>query len=132
MSMERTKRRSMSPARRLRIFDKHDGICGYCHEKIMGDEGFEIEHATPLALGGKDDDGPNSYPIHKPCHHAKTFGRTRDQKRFSDISEIAKTKRLRAKRLGTKKPKRGFAKGKLVKKIDGSVVRRDGTEGQMK
>ena len=132
MSMEKTKRRSMSSARRQRIFDAHEGICGYCHEKITTNVAFEIDHATPLALGGADDDGPNSYPIHKTCHHAKTFGRTRDQKRFSDISNIAKTKRIRAKRLGKNKAKPGSPKSRLVKKIDGSVVRRDGSEGRMK
>lgn len=132
MTMSRTKRRSKTPARRKKILEGHDHICGYCHEKIAEDEEYEIDHATPLAMGGADDDGPNSYPIHKECHRTKTFGRTRDQKRYSDISNIAKTKRIRKNRLCRKNTKRGFRKGNLVKKLDGSVERRGPDTGKMR
>ncbi len=134
MGVVATKRRSMGAARRLRIFEAHGGgICGWCHEAIEGDQAFEIDHAVPLWFGGSDDDGPNAYPIHRHCHHLKTFGRERDRRRYSDLSNIAKTKRLRAARLGLAPPGRGgrLSDPRLVRKIDGRVVERDGLEGGM-
>ena len=44
-------------ARRRRVFEAHDGICGYCEEPIDGP--FEIDHPLPLALGGAGDGGGN-------------------------------------------------------------------------
>ncbi len=125
MGMVKTKRRSMSPARRRRIFSAHDGVCGYCHELIEDGAAFEIDHAVPLALGGTDDDGPNAYPIHGDCHRLKTFGRKGGSRLPSDISAIAKAKRLRAKRLGLARPKRScLTDPRWVRKVDGTVVPR--------
>ncbi len=134
MAMVRTKRRAMTPARRRRIFEAHDGVCGWCHELIEDDRRWDVDHAAPLALGGDDDDGPNAYPTHADCHRLKTFGRRRDRRRYGDLSTIAKVKRLRARRLGIDEPKRG---GSLtspwwVRKVSGAVVPRDGREGRMR
>ncbi len=132
MGVVATKRRSMGAARRLRIFAAHDGVCGWCHEAIEPDQPFEIDHAVPLWFGGSDDDGPNAYPIHGECHRLKTFGRGRDRRRYADLSNIAKTRRLRAARLGLAPPGRGGRLGdpRLVRKIDGRVVERDGLKGR--
>ena len=128
MAMVKTKRRSMWPARRKRIHEAHDGICGWCHEEIGADEPFEIDHGVPLALGGADDDGPNAYPIHERCHHIKTFGlQHRRSGRRPDISAIAKVERLRARRLGleARKPSR-LSHPTLKRQVGGGVVRRSG------
>ena len=127
-----TKRRSMGASRRRRIFDAGGGVCGWCHEAIGADQPFEIDHGVPLWFGGSDDDGPNAYPIHKHCHHLKTFGRERDRRRYSDLSAIAKAKRLRAVRLGLVPVKRGWslAHPHLKRKVDGTVVARGGSEGR--
>ena len=74
MAIVTTRRRSMSPARRHRIFEAHAGVCGWCHEAIEDGEAYEIDHAVPLWFGGADDDGPNAYPIHEGCHKRKTYG----------------------------------------------------------
>ena len=100
MAIITTKRRSMSPARRRRIFTAHASVCGWCHEAIGEGEAYEIDHAVPLWFGGADDDGPNAYPIHEGCHKRKTYGSRQATGRRADVSSIAKTKRLRARRLG--------------------------------
>ncbi len=127
MAMVKTPRRSMTPARRKRIFLSHGGVCGFCHEEISAGEPFEIDHEIPLALGGSDDDGENCYPLHERCHRIKTFGLKRPgRKRPSDFSAIAKVKRLRAKRLGLETQKRSRLRDPHFKrKVDGTVVRRD-------
>ena len=134
MPMRGTRRRPMTPARRARIFDVHAGVCGWCHDQIEDGQAREIDHATPLALGGADDDGPNAYPIHRECHRLKTFGRKQDRRVYGDLGLIAKAKRLRAKRLGIEPPKRGRHLGwpGRVRKIDGAVAERDGRERRMR
>ena len=127
MAMVTTKRRSMSAARRRRIFLAHGGVCGFCHEEIDPCGGYEIDHEIPLALGGSDADG-NCYPLHVRCHEIKTFGLKRSgRRRVSDFSVIAKVKRLRARRLGLEPKKRSrLSHPTLKRKVDGTVVRRDG------
>lgn len=47
---------------------KHGAICHVCHEPFAD----AIDHVTPLAEGGTDDDN-NLRPIHEaPCHIIKT------------------------------------------------------------
>ena len=86
-----TKRRPMTPARRRRIFEAHDGIFGYCRKPI------EIDHVVPLALGGADDGGGNTVPMHVDCHRIKTFGRRRHRE-GGDARRIAKLRRIRVSR----------------------------------
>ena len=127
MGMVKTRRRSMTPARRKRIFLAHGGVCGFCHEEIPAGEPFEIDHEVPLSLGGSDADG-NCYPLHERCHRIKTFGLKRPgRQRVSDFSVIAKVKRLRDRRLGleVKKPSR-LRDPYFKRKVDGTVVRRSG------
>ena len=128
MGMVKTKRRSMTPARRKRIFLAHGGVCGFCHEEIDPCGGYEIDHEIPLALGRADDDGENCYPIHVRCHEIKTFGLKRpSRQRPSDFSAIAKVKRLREKRLGLAPRKRSRLRDPyFIRKVDGTVVRRSG------
>jgi len=129
-----TRRRPMTPARRARIFAKHAGQCGWCHDLIEDGQAWEVDHATPLALGGADDDGPNAYPIHRECHRLRTFGRKQDPRVPGDLGRIAKAKRLRARRLGIERPKLGRAltSPRLVRKVDGTVAERDGRERRMR
>lgn len=84
-----TDRRSLSPMRKLRIFEDAGGICHICGTKIFG-KGWEAEHVIPLALGGVDDDS-NLRPAHKACHGDKTK---------ADNASWSKAKRIRAKHVG--------------------------------
>jgi len=90
-----TKRGAMSPARRLRIFEQHKGICVLCSVKIDGvREPWIIEHLTCLGLGGADDD-KNTGPAHEACR--------RDKDKL-DVKAIAKAKRNKQRHLGIRKP----------------------------
>ena len=90
-----TRRRSMTPARRRRIFEARGGICAFCDKPIEGP--YDIDHLLPLALGGADDDGGNTVPMHPECHRIKTFGRPRHRD-GGDAKRIAKIRRMRRKR----------------------------------
>ena len=101
-----TKRKAMTPARRLRIFEAHRGICGLCLNKIDGvREPWIIEHLICLGLSGKDEDA-NCAPAHEACR--------RDKDKL-DVAAIAKAKRNKQRHLGITAPKQtikspGFAK----------------------
>lgn len=108
-----TKRRSMSPARRLRIWEAHSGVCCLCSTKIDGvREAWTVEHLRALGLGGEDDD-KNCAPAHETC---------RRQKDKVDVKSIAKAKRVKAKHLGIDKPKSSLSAGPYKRKINGDVV----------
>lgn len=93
--METTPRRSMSPQRRLRIFEAHKGVCVLCSKPIDGvRDKWTIEHMRALGLGGEDDD-KNCGPAHEACRRVKDK---------EDVSSIAKAKRVKARHVGAKKP----------------------------
>lgn len=101
-----TKRRAMTPARRLRIFEEHKGVCVLCDTRIDGvREPWIVEHLTCLGLGGADED-KNCGPAHETCR--------RDKDKL-DVAAIAKAKRIKQRHVGIKaktQPIRsaGFAK----------------------
>lgn len=110
-----TKRGSMSPMRRLRIFEAHGGRCCLCAGKIDGvRQKWTIEHLIALGLGGKDDD-ENCAPAHDTCR--------RDKDKF-DVAAIAKAKRIKAKHLGIAKPKSSLSHPRFKRCMDGTVVDR--------
>lgn len=90
------KRKRRTTAQRVKIFHDANGICHICTHKIDGvREAWEIEHVIPLAMGGDDVDA-NLKPAHKTCHRDKTD---------SDVTAIAKAKRVEAKHLGIRSPR---------------------------
>ena len=113
-----TKRKSMTPRMRLKVWEAHKGICKLCGGKIDGvRERWIVEHIIPLALGGADDES-NMAPVHEGCALAKTFGKS------GDIAKAAKAKRVKSKHLGLKKSKNPLPGGKgskWKKKISGGV-----------
>lgn len=91
-----TKRRSMTPTRRLRIFEAHKGICVTCKLPIKAGDKWFIEHIRALELGGEDTD-ENCGPAHTiTCKAVKDA---------EDHSRAAKAKRAKQKHLGIKAPK---------------------------
>lgn len=109
-------RRSLSPTKRLAVFERHGGRCHICDQKIRVGETWEVEHVIPLALGGADDPS-NMAPAHKDCHASKSV---------EDVGRIAKAKRQRIGHLGIRKrsPFACSRDSKWKKKLDGSVVLR--------
>ncbi|HEV7436524.1 MAG TPA: HNH endonuclease [Pseudorhizobium sp.] len=109
-----TKRKAMSPSRRLRIWEAHGGICCLCQTKIDGvREEWTVEHLRALGLGGEDDD-KNCAPAHERC---------RRQKDKVDAKAIAKAKRVKSRHLGLK-PKSSLSNQRFKKLMDGTVVDR--------
>lgn len=93
-----TSRGHMSPSRRLRIWEKHGGVCVLCKHPIDGvREKWIVEHLRALGLGGSDTDD-NCGPAHVACADVKTT--------TQDVPAIAKAKRRKASHLGIKKPSR--------------------------
>lgn len=89
-----TKRGSMSPQRRLRIWEAHGGQCVICGAPIDGTkEKWIVEHVRSLGLGGADKDA-NCGPAHATCADVKTK---------DDMQRITKAKRVKAKSIGIKK-----------------------------
>jgi len=95
-----TKRRPMTPARRLRIWEAHRGVCFLCSQPINGArEPWIIEHLVCLGLGAADED-KNCAPAHETCR--------RDKDKL-DVAAIAKAKRVKQRHLGIKAPKQKIA-----------------------
>lgn len=107
-----TVRKAMPPARRLRIWEAHEGVCILCKLKIDGvREAWTVEHIIALGLGGADEDS-NCGPAHETC---------RRRKDKVDVPAIAKAKRNKQRHLGIKK-RSTFAcarTGKWKQKIGG-------------
>lgn len=106
------KRASLSPMKRLKLFEKHRGICHLCEQPIQPGQAWEVSHDRPLELGGADDD-ENRKPAHKTCH--------REHTRTVDQPAIAKAKKIAAKHVGAIRPagklqSRGFAPSRKERK----------------
>ncbi len=97
-------RKTFSRKERVRIFDINKGMCHLCGMKIRVGEKWDIEHLVPWELT-RDDSDDNIRPAHQSCHKVKTK---------SDVTEIRKADRIRAKHIGAwprskaKIPSRGF------------------------
>ena len=124
MGMLGTRRRSMTPARRMRIFEAHDGVCGYCHEIIEGC--YEVDHAIPLALAER-------MTMRKHLSAARRV--SPDQ----DVRPRPRARRHHRDREDETDSCEAFGQGCeaepalthpfLVRSPDGTVYLRDGTEG---
>jgi 5-methylcytosine-specific restriction enzyme A len=117
-----TERKKLTPAKRLRIWERDKGVCCLCGLKIDGvRDGWIIEHKRALELGGEDEEG-NMGPAHAACAATKTNGPK------GDHAMAAKAKRSKRASLGLKRSKNplpGSKGSKWRKKMDGSVVRRE-------
>lgn len=91
-----TPRKPLTPTQRLKLFEKHRGICALCQKEIRPGEKWIDEHLRPLGLGGSNDDD-NRAPVHVGCAEAKTHGPD------GDIAKVAKAKRVKMAALGIKR-----------------------------
>lgn len=91
MTNLRAFRRSMTPARKRRIHERENGLCGRCKEPVpmFGPE-VEYDHYSQIAISCDDTD-ENVFPLHVDCHKAKTA---------SDAKARAKVERQRLKFIG--------------------------------
>ncbi len=107
-----TKRKILTPLRRLAIFEKAKSLCHICGLRIQLNAKWDVEHIIPLAMDGADDES-NWAPAHKSCHAAKSA---------IDAGNLAKVRRVKAKHMGIKK--RSTWQTKWKRKIDGTTVLR--------
>jgi hypothetical protein len=70
-SFVHARRGSMTPQRRARIFQAHDGRCHKCKRKLGPADDWDCDHVLALENGGTDDD-TNLAPICDWCHVEKT------------------------------------------------------------
>lgn len=114
-------RKPISTRERLRLFARKAGICHLCGAKILAGDAWDVSHAIPLELGGADDE-TNWDIAHRKCHRRHTAKQ--------DIPAIARAKRREARHLGAKAPSRrpipGSRNTKFRKRMDGTVVMREG------
>ena len=98
---ELTPRKPLTPKQRVELFRAHKGVCCICKGKINVGEKWIDEHINPLGMTGTNNLS-NRGPAHVICAKEKTK---------SDLSKIAKAKRVEAKHFGAKVkkpwPKRG-------------------------
>jgi 5-methylcytosine-specific restriction endonuclease McrA len=86
---------SIPPRVRLRVFERHGGICHISKRKIMPGEAWDCDHFIALINGGEHREA-NLRPALQKYHRIKTV---------EDVKEKAVTARKRMANLGIK-PKR--------------------------
>ncbi|GEP07718.1 HNH endonuclease [Methylobacterium oxalidis] len=114
-----TPRSCLSPRRRLQAWERTNGKCVVCGERIDGArERWIIEHIRALELGGADEIA-NMGPAHEACGREKT----RD-----DHTRTAQAKRQKLRHIGAAAPERplpGSRTSPLKRKLNGTVVPRE-------
>lgn len=104
------------PRVKLRVFERHNGICYLSGRKIMPGDKWELEHIKALSLGGEHRES-NMAPALVAAHKVKTK---------EDRRQKAKSDKIRKRHLGIR-PKSKFPCSKdspFKKKIGGAVVPR--------
>lgn len=96
---------------RVRIFERHGGICHLSGRKIKYGEPWDLDHIVALINGGSHCES-NLAPALRDKHRKKTA---------ADVAEKAMVYRKRAKHLGLKKPRTMTR----WRKFDGSIVYAD-------
>lgn len=113
-----TPRRTLTPHRRLQVWEKTGGTCVLCCRKIDGGrERWIAEHIRALELGGADD-LDNMGPAHEACALVKTQ---------DDHRRAAKAKRQKIQHIGAQSSKKPLPFGKRSpwkRKVSGHIVLR--------
>ena len=103
---------------KLRVFERHNGICHISGRKITAADQWDCDHIVALCNGGGHRES-NLAPALRDKHRAKTA---------EDVAAKSKTARVRAKHLGIKRsarPMPGSRASKWKRHMDGSVSVRD-------
>lgn len=96
------------PRVRLRVFEKHNGICYLSGRKILAGDLWDIEHIVALVNGGENRES-NLAPALRDKHKEKTS---------IDVKEKSKVRSKRMKHLGIRRKKRSIP----GRKFDGTPV----------
>lgn len=109
---------AIPPRVRLRIFERHGGICHITGRKIRAGDQWDCDHVTALCNGGEHREA-NLAPALRSAHRKKTA---------EDVAQKAKCDRVRKKHLGiheTRNPVPGSKRSKFKRKLNGTVVSRE-------
>jgi len=98
---------------KLRVFERHNGVCHVAKRKIRAGEPWECDHILAIINGGENRES-NLAPILKDKHKAKTA---------ADVRTKSKTAAMKAANLGLK-PKSRLTHPTLKRRFDGTVVPR--------
>lgn len=99
---------AVPPRVRLRIFERHNGICYLAQRKIAAGEPWDLEHIVALCNGGQHRES-NLAPALRDKHKAKTR---------EDMAEKSATYHKRARHVGVKRRRRTIA----GRKFDGTPI----------
>lgn len=97
------------PRVRLRVFERHGGICHLSSRKIQPGEPWDCDHIVALVNGGEHRER-NLVPVLKEPHKAKTA---------EDVKEKAIVAKKRKTHLGIRAKKRKMG----YKRFDGTIVK---------
>jgi 5-methylcytosine-specific restriction endonuclease McrA len=103
---------------RVRVFDRHSGMCHINGRRIRAGERWECDHVIALCNGGQ----------HRESNLAPALTDTHKIKTAADVAEKAKVYRKRAAHLGIKtrkgRPMPGSRASGLKRRMDGTVEKR--------
>jgi 5-methylcytosine-specific restriction endonuclease McrA len=111
----RTPSTPVPPRVKLRVFERHGGVCHISGRKIRAGEPWECDHVVAIINGGLNRES-NLAPALKAKHREKTD---------ADVAEKAWVASVRKKHLGIRESGRGFRKHPTLKRtVDGRVLPR--------
>ena len=96
------------PRVRLRVFERHGGICHLSGRKIQAGDSWDCDHVVALINGGPHRES-NLAPALRSEHRKKTA---------ADVKQKAKNDRVRKKHIGIKKPRTI----RSWRRFDGTIV----------
>lgn len=109
---------AIPPRVRVRVFERHGGVCHLSGRKILAGEPWDLDHVVALINGGPHCES-NLAPALRDKHKLKTA---------LDVAEKSRVYRKRAKHLGVRskshRPMPGSKASGLRKRMDGTVERR--------
>jgi 5-methylcytosine-specific restriction endonuclease McrA len=111
-----TARRTLTPRRRLQVWERTGGRCVLCGRTIDGArERWIAEHVTALELGGADD-LDNMGPAHEGCAVVKTHDdhRRAEQAKRRNIRHIGANASKRPMPFGKGSPRKRTVSGRIV------------------
>ena len=100
---------AIPPRVRVRIFDRHGGICHISGRRIRAGEAWDCEHIIALCNGGEHRESNLAPALNGQPHREKTA---------ADVAEKSRVYRKRKSHLGIKKPRTIRA----WRKFDGTIV----------
>jgi hypothetical protein len=92
---------------KLRVFEKHKGMCHIAGRKIQAGEPWDAEHVIALCNWLPSDDAPHG---NRESNLAPALRSKHPEKTAADVAEKSMIHRKRSKHLGVAKAKRGFPK----------------------